>query len=74
MARIGLIIAVFFLICQTMNAIINILTAVREDDTLSTWLWVISYLLLTMNSSSNFLIYFLSSGDVKKKLGAFLCV
>ena len=77
MAKIGFVIAVFFLICQTGYSIMNIVEALHINSIwfgTSKTLRSITFLLLAINSSGNFMIYFLHSGCVRKKLVRFFCV
>ena len=72
-ARIGYLIGCLFLLCQTINMFINIMSAFRLGNLLPQWLWSLAYLLLCFNSTCNFLIYFINSGGVLKKVRKLCC-
>ena len=65
-ARIGFVIAVLFLACQSISAVLNVLEVLGTP--LPYWLWSVASMFVTVNSSGNFLVYFLHSGDVSDKV------
>ena len=71
-ARIGFVIAVLFLTCQSIAGVLNVLEFLGTP--LPYWLWSVAGTFVTVNSSGNFLVYFIHSGDVSHKVFRLLAV
>ena len=71
MARIGLVISVIFIVCQTGKCLRNIVILVNPPLVFPGWVWALSHLLPVINSSTNFLVYFTHSGGFRRKIRRF---
>ena len=64
--RVGFIIAALFIFCQLLAGVLDLLEVIGLP--FPDWLWSVDCMFITINSSANFLVYFINSGDVRKKV------